>query len=230
MTEIQNQNQKPYSSTPSYGVDEGLLEQNIIREDLRQQRERRQMRKRRQEINILRELFSYIKLIVIAVIIALLLNRYVMLNAHIPTGSMKNTINEEDYIFCLRASYWFSEPKRGDIIVFLYPDNHDEMFIKRIIGEPGDVVEIVTINTGVESRKVVRVNGKELTENYLAEPMNPTKEDATYIVPADSYFVLGDNRNNSKDSRYWEDTFVERDEILAKAIFRYYPSVKYYTD
>ena len=68
----------------------------------------------------------------------------------------------------------------------------------------------------------VYVNGEQLEENYLREPMNNDGEELTYVVPADSYFMLGDNRNNSKDSRYWTNTFVSKDKIIAKVSFRYF--------
>ena len=113
-----------------------------------------------------------------------------------------------------RLAYLFHEPERGDIVIFKYPDDESQNFVKRVIGIPGDVIQI--------SNGHVYVNGEQLEENYLREPMNNDGEELTYVVPADSYFMLGDNRNNSKDSRYWTNTFVSKDKIIAKVSFRYF--------
>ncbi len=165
---------------------------------------------------VLQELFSYVKILIAAVVLALIMNHFIIINATIPTGSMTNTIMEGDRIIGLRLSYILSEPERGDIIIFKYPDDPTQKFVKRVIGLPGDVIEIKREATGVN----VYVNGKILTEPYLKEAMLSTT-DYTYIVPKDSYFVMGDNRNDSKDSRYWKITYVTKDAILAKALFRY---------
>lgn len=172
-------------------------------------------------VDIIKEIFSYIKIFVFAIIAALLVDNFIVINATIPTGSMRNTILEGDHIIGFRLSYLFSEPEFGDIIIFKYPDNPEEKFVKRVIGLPGDVVEIKNEYSGVH----VYVNGERLEEPYIKEPMI-TDQDYTFIVPADNYFVLGDNRNNSKDSRYWKNTYVPREYILAKSIFAYYPDFR----
>ncbi|MDD6571896.1 MAG: signal peptidase I [Thermoflexaceae bacterium] len=169
------------------------------------------------EHSILKELFSYVKILCVAVILALLINNYVIVNASVPTGSMNNTIMEGDRLIGFRLSYLFSEPKRGDIIIFKYPDDTSQKFVKRIIGLPGDIVEIKREENGVN----VYVNGVILNEPYLKEEMRSV-QDYLFIVPNDSYFVMGDNRNDSKDSRFWENTYVPKDYIIAKAIFKYY--------
>ena len=121
-----------------------------------------------------------------------------------------------DRLIALRTAYWFSEPKRGDIVVFHYPDNEEELYIKRVIGTPGDIVE------GKDG--VVYVNGEALEEPYIKEP---AEEDfGPYQVPKESYFMLGDNRNHSRDSRDWENTYVKKNKILGKAFLRYYPNFK----
>lgn len=163
---------------------------------------------------IMKELMSYIIIIIIAIIIALLLVNFVIINSRIPSGSMEPQIQVGDKLIGFRLSYAFSEPERGDVIIFKFPDDESQTFIKRIIGLPGEIVEIKNGH--------VYVSGDELTEDYIKEPMK-AYEDMTFVVPADSYFVLGDNRNSSIDSRYWKNHFVHRDKILAKAIFRYWP-------
>ena len=165
------------------------------------------------EISPLKELLSYVKLILIAVVIAFICTQLIIVNAKVPTGSMKNTIMEDDRLIGFRLSYLFSEPKRGDVAIFKYPDDETQNYVKRIIGLPGDIITI--------SQGLVYVNGDLLEEDYIREPMKIT-EDQTYIVPTGHYFMMGDNRNNSLDSRFWTNTFVAKDKILAKAIFKYF--------
>lgn len=165
----------------------------------------------------LREFMSWLGIIVIAVLAALLLSRYVIINAQVTTGSMENTIITGDRVLGLRCVYWFSEPQRGDIVFFRYPDDESQIFVKRLIGLPGDTVEIIDGKT--------YVNGELLDEPYLAE--EPQDLDfGPYVVPEGCYFMLGDNRNRSRDSRYWTNTYVTRDEILGKAYFVYYPTLE----
>ena len=93
-------------------------------------------------LGVVKEIFSWILTITAAVAMALFLNHVVFINATIPSGSMENTIMEGDRLLGLRMAYNRSEPKRGDIIIFKYPDNEEENFIKRVIGLPGETVEI----------------------------------------------------------------------------------------
>ena len=160
------------------------------------------------------EILSYVKILAIAVIVAFLFTRFIIVNAQVPSGSMENTILTGDRLIGFRLAYLFHEPERGDIVIFKYPDDESQNFVKRVIGIPGDVIQITNGH--------VYVNGEQLEEDYLREPMNNDGEELTYVVPADSYFMLGDNRNNSKDSRYWTNTFVSKDKIIAKVSFRYF--------
>ncbi len=163
---------------------------------------------------VLQEILSYIKILAVAVIVAFLFTRFIIVNAQVPSGSMENTILTGDRLIGNRLAYLFEEPERGDIVIFKYPDDESQNFVKRIIGVPGDVIQI--------SDGHVYVNGEQLEEDYLREPMNSDGGELTYVVPADCYFMLGDNRNNSKDSRYWNNTFVSKDKIIAKVSFRYF--------
>ena len=170
------------------------------------------------------ELFSWIKTIAFAVIFAWIITTFIIVNAKVPTGSMKNTINEGDRVIANRLAYVFGEPERFDIVVFKYPDNEDELFIKRIIGLPGETVEI-------KDGKVY-INGSEepLDDSFIPEPMDPTRGAGVYEVPEGSYFMLGDNRNNSQDSRFWVNKYVKKEKILGKAIFKYFPGIKILTN
>ena len=102
-----------------------------------------------------------------------------------------------DKLIALRTFYWFEDPKRGDIVVFEYPDDPSELFIKRIIGEPGDKVEII------DGKVYINDSREPLKEDYLKEPMEGSF--GPYTVPEDCYFMMGDNRNDSLDSRFWND-------------------------
>lgn len=160
------------------------------------------------------ELLSYVKIIVAAILIAFIFTQYVIVNAQVPTGSMKNTIMEGDRLIGFRLSYIFSKPQRGDIVIFKFPDDETENYVKRIIGIPGDVIQI--------KEGHVYVNGELSTEDYIREEMIDNGLEQTFVVPEDSYFMLGDNRNGSSDSRFWKNTYVKRNKILAKVIFRYF--------
>jgi signal peptidase I len=162
---------------------------------------------------VLMEMFSYIKIFSAAILIAFVLTRCVIVNAETPTSSMENTIMTGDRYFGLRISYLFEEPQRRDIIVFKFPDDESHVFVKRIIGIPGDIVEI--------KNDTVYVNGEQLEEPYLKEPMS-LGQNMIFEVPADSYFVMGDNRNISNDARYWNNTYVKKEQIIGKAMVKYY--------
>lgn len=172
---------------------------------------------------VIKEIFSWVKIIVIAVVVAFFINNFLIINANVPTGSMKNLILPGDRMVGLRTSYWFSNPERGDIVIFRFPDNPEEIYVKRLIGMPG---ETVTIKDG---KVYIDDSTEPLKEDYLPEEWtikNGTVEQGgtlIYKVPEGEYFMLGDNRNVSADSRYWNDSFVSRDQVIAKAAFKYWP-------
>ena len=125
-----------------------------------------------------------------------------------------------DRMIGLRMAYWFSEPKRGDIVIFKFPDDESQTFVKRVIGEPGDKVVIK------DAKIYINDSEEPLDEPYLPEEWEVGCGDDVemeYNVPEDSYFVLGDNRNVSHDARFWTNTYVKEDKIIAKAIFKYWP-------
>ncbi len=165
------------------------------------------------------EILSWIKTILGAILLVVIIQNFIIINAEVPTESMVSTIQPGDKLITFRLSYLFSEPKRGDIIVFKYPDDETQKFTKRIIGLPGEKVEIkdgkVYINDSTEPLNEPYVNGV------------PTGDYGPYIVPEESYFMLGDNRENSLDSRFWQNTFVKKEKILGEIKFRYYPSFEW---
>lgn len=141
----------------------------------------------------------------------------IVANASIPTGSMENTIKVGDRVLGNRLVYLVSEPKRGDVIMFRFPDDKSLLYTKRIIGIPNDVIDIR------DGKVYLNNSDTPIYEPYLKEPMidNP---DMHFEVPADSYFCMGDNRNNSADSRYWNNKFVSIDDIVAKVEVSYFPN------
>ncbi len=175
------------------------------------------------ENKLLKEAISWAKTIIAAFVFAFIITTFIIVNAKVPSGSMKNTINEGDRLIANRLSYIFSDPERFDIVVFKYPDDESIYYIKRIIGLPGETVEI-------KDGKVY-IDGSEepLDDSFILEPMIP-EEDAVFEVPEGCYFMLGDNRNNSADSRRWNNKYVEKSKILGKAVFKYYPNFELLTD
>lgn len=186
--------------------------------DLATKRARRNRKRRKKERESdIKEFFSWVLTFACAILVALFLKNFVIINATVPTGSMENTIMPGDDMLGFRLSYMFSDPQRGDIIIFRFPDDESQKYVKRIIGLPGEKVTIrdgyVYINDSVEP----------LLELYLKEEWVRGTGPYVFEVPEDSYFVMGDNRNDSHDSRYWINTYVTRDKIIGKAQFIYYP-------
>lgn len=169
---------------------------------------------------ILKEVKEYARMIVFVIIVVFVVNNVVLINAKIPSESMEKTIMTNDRIFGFRLAYLFGDPERFDIVIFKYPDDPEqkELFIKRIIGLPGETVDI-------RDGKVYINGSKEPLDDSFC-PETPLGDFGPYTVPEDSYFMLGDNRNYSKDSRFWEDKFVSTDQIVGKALIRYFPSIK----
>jgi len=165
-----------------------------------------------------REIISWAKVIVFAVLAAYLINSFVLVNASVPTGSMEDTIMTGDRIVAFRLSYLFSEPQRFDIIVHRFPDDEETLFIKRIIGIPGDTVEIIG------GRVFLNGSSDPLYEPFIKG--SPHGDFGPFNVPENSFFMLGDNRNHSSDSREWINRYVHRDQILGRAVFGYFPRIK----
>ena len=168
--------------------------------------------------SIMEELWEYIKMIIFVVVVVFIVNNVLLINAKIPSESMEDTIMTGDRIFGNRLAYINKDPQRFDIVIFKYPDDETQLFIKRVIGLPGETVEI-------RDGKVY-IDGAEtpLDDSFTPEP--PQGNWGPEVVPEGSYFMLGDNRNRSKDSRFWTNTFVKKEKILGKAVLLYFPSPK----
>lgn len=172
--------------------------------------------------NFIKELFEYLKMIAFVVITVFVVNQFILINARIPSESMANTILAGDQIFGNRLAYLFDEPERYDIVIFKYPDDKEQYFIKRVIGLPGDTVNIIDGDVYVTT-----ADGEELFVEDHFLPEEPYGSYGPYTVPDGSYFMLGDNRNCSKDSRFWNNTYVPEGDILGKAVLRYWPLNKF---
>ena len=164
---------------------------------------------------LLEETISWIKTIAYAVVFALFLGRFIIANAEVPTGSMAETIQPLDRIIALRFSYLLTTPRRFDIVVFRNPDDESVLYVKRVIGLPGETLEI--INGRVYINEVPNIEADRYSRDA------PVGTHGPFVVPENSFFVLGDNRNNSRDSRHWNQPFVQRRQLIGRAFFRYMP-------
>lgn len=179
---------------------------------------------------------EYAEAIAIAVLLALVIRTLIVQAFTIPSGSMMDTLLVGDYILVNKFLYGVEvplldyrlpglrEPRRGDIVVFKYPQDETRDFIKRVVAGPGEQVTI--------RGQDVFVDGRPLVEPYVKPPDSPLPHAGQLAgcsfaygcepttVPEDAYFVMGDNRDNSQDSRYWG--FVKRDKIKGKAFLVYW--------
>lgn len=166
----------------------------------------------------LREILEWVEVIVAAIVIAFVINKFILVNAVVPTGSMETTIMSGDRMYGNRLAYLKDDPERGDIVIFKAPDDESQLYVKRVIGLPGDTVNIV------DGKVYINDSAEPLDESgYLN--VEPLGSFGPYNVPEGAYFVMGDNRNNSLDARFWTNTYLYRDKILGKAWFRYYPKI-----
>jgi signal peptidase I len=175
---------------------------------------------------------EYVESLLIAALIAFFVRSFIIQAFKIPSSSMEPTLLIGDHLLVNRLSYVMKvpftdivlfnlgDPKRGDVIVFRYPVDRTKDFIKRVIGIPGDTVEI--------KDKVIYVNGKKAEDShaYFADQMiipaylAPKDNLPAFQVPKNSYFVMGDNRDRSLDSRFWG--FVGKDDLVGRALILYF--------
>ncbi len=175
-------------------------------------------KERDKNYNIVRDLFSLIIYIGIVIIICFLIITFVGQRTTVKGDSMLPTLTNKDNLWIDKLTYRFHDPKRFDIIVFPY--NDDEFYIKRIIGLPGETVQIRDGH--------VYINGELLDDPYGDTAMNDSGIVASpVLLKEDQYFVLGDNRNRSHDSRSADVGFISKDRITGKAVFRLTPFKKF---
>lgn len=179
---------------------------------------------------ILGGIAEFLVYVLIAVVCLMVVPKYVVQRTEVSGDSMERTLQNEDNILVEKLSYRFGDPERFDIIVFYhfydddYQDKKDEecydYYVKRIIGLPGETVQIV--------EDTIYINGEPLEENYGKDPIDYQGVAAEpFTLGEDEYFVLGDNREVSQDSRYEEVGNISRDQIVGKAWLRVYPFNKF---
>jgi signal peptidase I len=156
-----------------------------------------------------RTLLDVLQTLVLSVLLFLGINTLTA-RIRVDSYSMEPTLYKGNFVIVNKLAYRFGDVGRGDIIVFHYPPNPQEQYIKRVIGLPGDQVHI--------AGGKVSINGQLLAEPYLHVT---TQRSGDWNVPADALFVMGDNRNNSSDSRAWG--FVPLDHLVGKALVIYWP-------
>lgn len=164
------------------------------------------------------EIREYIEALLISVVLASLIIAFIAQSFLVEGSSMEPSFHHGQRLMVEKVSYRFGVPKRGEVVVFRYPGDERRKFIKRIIGLPGDEI---TIKNGF-----LHINGQRMDEAYINGPTYGTYSAPTYgpvLVPEGHYFVLGDNRRNSDDSRYPDVGFVPKGNLVGRALFVYWP-------
>lgn len=169
--------------------------------------------KRRKSLHWLKEWYWPI---IVAIVIAFGLRTWVVSYNIVPSSSMYPTIpaTETHHVYILDnklATDFGRKIYRGEVLVFHYPDNPKELYVKRVIGLPGDTVKVAA--------HAVYINGQELNESNAGIAKSNLPKLGTYHVPEGHYFMMGDNRTNSLDSRYWVHKYVARSAIVGEADF-----------
>lgn len=173
-----------------------------------------------QKVDMKKEILSWVFYIAFVLVLTWVIITFVGQRTRVDGRSMMNTLHDGDNLIVEKLSYRFSDPKRFDIIVFP-PTGKKEYYIKRIIGLPGETVQI-------DENGNIYINGELLKENYGAETIqNPGRAANPITLGDDEYFVMGDNRNNSKDSRSEEVGNVKRSQIIGRAWLRIWPLNKF---
>lgn len=171
--------------------------------------------------NVVKEIFSTLVYILVVLAATYLIITFVGQRTQVKGSSMEPTLSDNDNLIVDKLSYRFKDPQRFDIIVFPFQYEENTFYIKRIIGLPGETVQI-------DERGTIFINGEELKENYGREVMvSPGRASEPIILGADEYFVLGDNRNNSSDSRDPSVGNIHKDKIIGKAWVRIWPFSKF---
>jgi signal peptidase I len=188
--------------------------------------------KSKNEVKTKSKLRENVEAIVIAIVLALFIRTFVVQAFKIPSGSMKPTLQIGDHILVNKFIYGvkipyigktiipYKNPDHGDIIVFRYPEDPDKDFIKRLIGVPGDIIQIKNKKVFVNDVPILNDLGVHSESRILSGQINHRDNFGPVTVPDESYFVMGDNRDNSYDSRFWG--FVGQRAIKGKAFIIYW--------
>ena len=171
--------------------------------------------------NALKEILSTSVYLLLVLCAAYLIVTYVGQRTQVSGSSMESTLSDEDHLIVDKISYRFKDPERYDIIVFPFQYDQDTYYIKRIIGMPGETIQI-------DDNGNIYIDGEILRENYGREVIkNPGRASEPIILGDDEYFVMGDNRNNSSDSRDPSVGNIHRKDIIGRAFMRIWPLSKF---
>ena len=155
----------------------------------------------------------------IAVFVSFLIITFIGERTGVSGHSMEPTLHHMDSVLVDKLTYRFRDPKRFEVVVLPNPADRKEKLVKRVIGMPGETVEI---RSGT-----VYIDGRIISRDYSKDHMTfPINVEGSITLKKDEYFVLGDNRNYSRDSRFWNNPYVAEDKILGKAVLRYFPGIK----
>ena len=157
-------------------------------------------------------IWEALEVIVIAVVMAIVLKAFIVEMYWVPSESMVPTIMVKDHVVVTKFNYWLREPERGEIVVFESPVEKNKNLIKRLIGVPGDTIEF--------KDNVLYINGEQVQEDYLSDEVF-TADYGPIIVPEEMYFMCGDNRQRSYDSRSWG--FVSKEQSIGQGVAIYWP-------
>ena len=186
-----------------------------------EEQKRQETIEKRQEKNPVREVLSTILYLALVILAAYLIVTFVGQRTEVNGSSMENTLDNGDKLIVDKISYRLGSPKRFDVVVFPYPQNPSTYFIKRVIGLPGETVQI-------DSSGKIYINGQVLEENFGREVIsNPGLAQEPIKLGEDQYFVLGDNRNNSMDSRDSRVGLISGKSMVGKAFLRIWPLNKF---
>jgi len=172
-------------------------------------------------MSFLRKSWEFIKVVIISLLIILPIRYFIIQPFYVKGASMEPTFHDSEYLIINEIGYHFQEPKRGDIVVFRYPLDPQEYFIKRVIGLPGEKINIKDGNIYIYNDQ--NPNGIQLDESAYLDPSVKTYDlkDEVISVGTNQYFVMGDNRNNSKDSRSFGP--VDKSFLTGKVWLRGWP-------
>ena len=169
-----------------------------------------------------KEIVSWILTIVTAVVAALLIRAFLFEPIRVDGDSMSDTLHDKELVFVTKPEYYLGTPARQDVIICKYPGRHNQYFVKRLIALPGDTVEIKYDRQ--KGTNTVYVNGEAVDEPFLTpERNNSNNAMAPLTLGADQYFVMGDNRDNSNDSRYPGVGPISRSQIIGHVQFVFFP-------
>ena len=213
--ESTEENENQSSDNESKDIEETSNE--VKKQEKVKKKKKKKREEKPEEINIVKELLSLIIYIGVVVLLCYFIINFVGCRSRVDGDSMETTLHDGDNLWVDKLSYTFGDPERFDVIIFNYDE--DTTYVKRIIGLPGETVRI-------DQNGNIYINEQLLKEDYGNAVIEATKlgrASQPVVLGPDEYFVLGDNRNNSSDSRWADVGNVQREDIIGKVVLRIYP-------